>query len=87
LGFILLRRKSKDWFGLYLALAFFNIGRNTGTAIQPAIAVFPALDFLFHGLLGAVSWQFFFIAFFLFPTGRPVPAWTRWIVAGLFICR
>jgi hypothetical protein len=80
LAFIVLRRKSQDWFGLYLALAFFMLGGFAGKAIDPYISQIPVLAYLIHNVLGAVSWQFFAIIFFLFPDGKPVPSWTRWII-------
>jgi hypothetical protein len=80
LGLILLRRKSRDWFGLYLALVFFLGAGNTGSVFQPALEIMPAFDYFFNEIVGAVSWQLFFILLFFFPTGKPVPGWTRWMI-------
>ena len=63
LSFILLRRKTRDGFGLLLAFTFL-MGGNTGTVIQPVISQFPALEYFFDNVMGVISWQFFFIALF-----------------------
>jgi hypothetical protein len=79
LSLILLRRKARDGFGLLLAFVFLMSG-NTGTVLQPAIARLPALDYFFNNVMGVVSWQLFFITLFLFPNGKLVPSWSRWVI-------
>ncbi len=81
LGFVLLRRKSRNWFSLYLALLFLS-NSNTGTALAPAIEALPALRYFYYHILGTVGWQLFFIIFFLFPDGKAVPRWTRWVIVA-----
>ena len=84
LGFILLRRKAGDWFSLYLALLFLSTG-HTGTALAPATEALPVLSYFYHDILGALSWQLLFIGLFLFPDGRPVPGWTRWVIVAWLV--
>ena len=74
---LLLWRKSNDWFGLYLALVFISLCGGDAT-FAPLLERFPGLLGL-NDFLGAASWQFFFISFFFFPTGRPEPGWARWL--------
>lgn len=76
----ILWKKSKDWFGLFLLLVFILMGQSTGTTIKSAAEILPAA-IIFQDIVGVVSWQLFFMIFFFFPNGRPVPAWTRWFVA------
>lgn len=80
LGLFILRKKSRDGFGLFLAFVFVLSG-TTGIGVHPSELVIPAL----HGLnesLGIISWQLGFILFYLFPDGQFVPRWTRWLLLG-----
>jgi two-component system, NarL family, sensor kinase len=74
---LILRRKSHDWFGLYVV--FTLIVPPALTAISPLAERIPALAALVTWA-GAVSWQFFLILFYVFPDGRFVPRWTRWLI-------
>ena len=75
---LLLRRRADSWFGLFVALVFVLLMAAPG----PFLAVaerWQAVERL-GGILDAVGWQLFFMLFFLFPDGRAVPRWTRWLV-------
>lgn len=85
LGFLLLRRKSQNAFSLFLALVFFFVGGFSGSILKPATIEVPVLQFIFHDILGAISWQLFFIIFYLFPDGKPVPGWSRWVILAWLI--
>jgi hypothetical protein len=76
-GLFLLWRKSDDWFGLYLTFSFLVVSLDY-TLIDPVLERLPALTGLVD-LLGMTSWQFMFMLFYLFPDGRFVPRWTRWM--------
>ena len=74
---LLVWRKPKDWLALLVALMF--IMEGTGNIIYTLELShtawhFPAI-FLFALIMGTV-----FLVFSLFPTGRFVPRWTRWLV-------
>ncbi len=73
----LLWRKSDDWFGLYLTFTFLIVSPG-GTLFEPALELVPALVSIFD-LIGAIGWQLMFILFYIFPDGRFVPRWTRWM--------
>jgi hypothetical protein len=77
-GLLILWRKSRDWFGLYLAFAFLASGVGGSSLTRPLIEQFSGFEW-FYDAVGAISWQLFFIIFYFFPNGRPVPGWTRWI--------
>jgi hypothetical protein len=88
-GLLILWRKSRDWFGLYLAFAFLAQGVGGGSLTRPLIEQFSGYEW-FNDTFGAISWQLFFIIFYFFPNGRPVPGWTRWIAlawGGFIIVR
>ena len=76
-GLFLLWRKSDDWFGLYLTFSFLLVSPDF-TLIDPVLERVPALTGLVD-LLGATGWQIMFMLFYLFPDGRFVPRWTRWM--------
>jgi len=78
-GLLILWRKSRDWFGLYLPFAFLMLGVGGSALTRPLIEKIPCFAWVYQ-VLGATSWQFFFIIFYFFPNGKPVPRWTRWIV-------
>jgi hypothetical protein len=76
-GLLILKRKSQDWFGLYVAFAL---------TVPPALATSaPLAGFVPEFAVvvswaGAVAWQFYFILFYVFPDGQFVPRWTRWLL-------
>ncbi len=76
-GLFLLWRKSDDWFGLYLTFSFLLVSLDF-TLVDPVLERLPALTGLMD-LLGAAGWQIMFMLFYLFPDGRFVPRWTRWM--------
>jgi hypothetical protein len=79
-GLLILWRKSRDWFGLYLAFAFLAQGVGGGNLARPLLEQFSGYKWVYDTLaLGAISWQFFFIIFYFFPNGKPVPRWSRWL--------
>jgi len=77
----ILWKKSRDWFGLFLTAVFIIQGSISGNLFKPVIEILPGLTIV-NEIFGAVGWQLFFLLFFFFPNGRPVPAWAGWFVAG-----
>jgi hypothetical protein len=78
LGLLILRRKTHDWFGLYAAFTFI-VPQAFGPWTEPLIERLPALD-LPRQLAVSMAWQLQFILFYVFPDGRFVPRWTRWLL-------
>ncbi len=76
-GLLILRRRSYDWFGLYVVFTFAVVPALV--ALQPLAGRLPALEPL-TSLAGAAAWQLYFILFYVFPNGRFVPGWTRWLI-------
>ena len=75
---ILLSRKSLNWFTLFVSLVFILMAPVSGNAARPAVEIFPFFQ-TYESVVGAFSWQLFFILFFFFPNGKPVPRWTGWL--------
>jgi hypothetical protein len=73
--------KSHDWFGLFLMTVFIITSPVSGVLFKPVIEIWPVLNIL-EKIFGAIGWQLFFLLFFFFPNGRPVPSWAGWFTAG-----
>lgn len=76
---ILFWRKSQDWMALFasfflMTFAITYIANSEAVPAQPWGALF-----VFIAYLGAISIVVFF---YIFPTGRFVPRWTRWLAIG-----
>ena len=72
-------RKSADRMALFVALALLTFGTATFTATMDAlVAAHPAwwLPVAVLNFLGSASFSLFL---YLFPDGRFVPRWTRWV--------
>jgi len=83
-GLIVFRRKSDSWLGLYVALTFAVLLTSSGAS--PLVATLGgALLSGWYAITGTLSWQFTFILFYVFPDGRFVPAWTRWLLLGWLV--
>lgn len=88
-GFIIFKRSGDERIALLtsLFLVVFGVGSGTITPTMGAlVGKHPALDFMYQSF-GAISWITFAWFFYLFPTGRFVPGWTRWLaLAWTLIC-
>ncbi len=77
--FLLIWRGKTSWFRVYVAFVCATLAA-LGETFEPLIALFPVMATLSE-ILGAIGWQFFFILFYFFPNGQPVPRWSRWLVS------
>jgi hypothetical protein len=75
--FLLLWRGAMSWFRMYVAFICATLAA-LGETFAPVTELVPALAVL-NDIFGAIGWQLFFIMFFFFPNGRPVPGWARWL--------
>lgn len=84
-GFVIFWRCGAEPFALFAAGLMVVLGVANG-ALAPAthalLGLHPALDFLIH-TFEFVTWCGLALFFYLFPNGRFVPAWTRWLVAAI----
>ncbi len=76
---VLFWRRSDDWMALFASffLMTFAINFSSNTLVAA-----PSLLYRFVEFLGATSIVVFF---YLFPTGRFVPRWTRWLSIGAIL--
>jgi hypothetical protein len=82
-GFLIFRRSGNGRIALLtsLVLVVFGVGSGTLTpTIRALLGLHPALDLLQHGF-EFLAWYGLGLFFYLFPTGRFVPGWTRWAAA------
>jgi len=83
-GFIVFRRCGGERIALLtsIVLVVFGVGNGSFTpAIHSLVGTNPALDLLVR-TLEFIAWYGFALFFYLFPNGRFVPGWTRWMAAG-----
>ncbi len=74
---LLLWRGATSWFRVYVAFLCATMAA-LGETFAPLIELVPTLA-VADEILGAIGWQLFFITFYFFPNGRPVPMWARWL--------
>lgn len=82
-GLIIFRRCGGERIALLtsLILVVFGVGNGTFTpAIHSLIGVNPVLDLIVRAI-EFLAWYGFALFFYLFPDGRFVPGWTRWLAA------
>jgi hypothetical protein len=77
IGAIIFWRKSDDRVALFFSLVLVIFG--TLNAINLSVGIHPALDLL-GSLFSFFAYLGFFASFYVFPNGRFVPRWTRWMV-------
>ena len=79
IGAVIFWLKSKDRMALYtsFALVTFSVAFNSGSLVAFVPAAWLPIQVI--NFLGSVSFGIFF---YLFPNGRFVPRWTRWLVVG-----
>ena len=88
-GLVIFWRRSDDWMALFIALLLVLLGTN----FSPAVYVFPIVVGLTSPLgilcISVQALVFSSVApfFALFPTGRFVPGWTRWVTLAYLACQ
>jgi signal transduction histidine kinase len=80
-GLVIFWRKSDDWMALFIALLLVLFGTNfspAGYVLPIALGLASPIGILCTGVQ-ALVFSFVPLFFALFPTGRFVPGWTRWV--------
>jgi hypothetical protein len=72
-------RKSRDWMGLLVSLTLIIIGTVTFTDYQQLAAAYHPIILLPGDLLQFLQNTLPLLVGYLFPNGRFVPRWTRWL--------
>jgi hypothetical protein len=78
-GVIIFVRKSDDWFGIYAALALLLFGLSFSNPLLLLAEDYPAFKVPLL-LLSVFGSTLFGVFFYLFPDGRFVPCWSRWLI-------
>jgi hypothetical protein len=81
---LLFFRRSDDWMALLVALmlVYFAPSSITNTIVLSHL-VGPAFASILTSILGQLSLVLLALVFYLFPNGRFVPRWTRWVMIAL----
>src|SRR5258708_6536117 len=72
-------RRSRDWMGLLVSLTLIIIGTVTFTDYQQLAAAYHPIVLLLGALLQFLLGTLPLLVGYLFPNGRFVPRWTRWL--------
>jgi hypothetical protein len=80
---IIFWRKSDEPMALFTALLLVLFGATIWGSTEELGVIHPILEWL-NRILESLSFAFLFLFFYLFPDGRFVPRWTRWL-AGVLI--
>jgi hypothetical protein len=79
IGAIIFWRKSDDWFGIFVAITLSLFGIGFSTPLSWLAANYPAFNIPLLGLSG-LGGTLIGVFFYLFPDGRFVPRWARWLI-------
>jgi signal transduction histidine kinase len=82
-GYVIFRRCGERPMALFTAfmLVIFGVGSGTlSPTMRSLLGINPWLDFLLHSF-EFLAWYGFTLFFYIFPNGRFVPYWTRWLAA------
>jgi hypothetical protein len=75
-------RKSDDRMGIFASLTLVVTGITFNNGLTPIGQQYPAL-YILSQLVGFLGWNCFVLLFYVFPDGRFVPRWFRWL--ALFV--
>ena len=79
MGWLIFLRKSADRVALLVALFLVAYGPGNGSLVQPPQPASPGVAILILSGIGGLSvYVPLMLFFYLFPSGRFVPRWTRW---------
>jgi len=87
-GFVIFWRRSDDWMALFVALMLVLMGTNfspAGYVLPIAAGLTSPLGILCTGVQ-ALVFSSVALFFALFPNGRYVPGWTRWVTLAYLLC-
>ncbi len=76
-GWLILLRRSQDWFGIYLALLLLSWASGVGV-----FSSMPSAVWIDNTHLGWFMWPGIFLLLYLFPSGHITPRWARWFAWG-----
>ena len=74
-------RRSDDWMGLLVSFSLIGLGPYLLAGVNLTMSTRPGWNLVAIVLLTASAFAFISL-FYLFPDGRLVPRWTRWLLLG-----
>ena len=84
-GVVIFLRRSDDWIGLLVSMALIAIGINgLSDNVNLLVKQTPAFSPLYN-LLGSIGIALLVVLIFVFPDGRFVPRWTRYVAIPLVV--
>jgi hypothetical protein len=83
-GLVIFARRPDEWFGMYTGASFVLFGTVLGAPATVFVGLHPELYWVLNPL-GTLAWWALFTQLFLFPNGRFVPYWTRWVALLLLL--
>lgn len=88
-GLVIFWRRSDDWMALFVALVLVLAGTNfSPTSYVLSIALDPTLLLeVLSTCVQALGWSSLVLFFAIFPNGRFVPGWTRWVILAYLACQ
>ena len=89
IGLVIFWRRSDDWMTLFVSLALVLLGTNfspVNSLLEIVLGPASPGGMLIACLQG-MAWSFIPLFFALFPDGRFVPGWTRWLVLAFVVCQ
>ena len=84
-GVIIFLRRSHDWIGLLVSMALISVGINALSENVNLLTKATPEFALLHNTLSAVGAALIILLVFLFPDGRFVPRWTRYVAIPLVV--
>ena len=72
-------RKSDNWIGIFASVTLVVTGITFSNGLTPIGQQYPPALYLLSQLVGFLGWNCFVLLFFVFPDGRFVPRWFRWL--------
>ena len=83
LGLVIFWRKSNEWQSLLVSFVLVGLcGTFTGDRFRSMVALPPVWQVVAHEA-ALLIWPAFFMFLILFPDGRFVPSWMRWVAVSL----
>ena len=87
-GFVIFWRRSDDWMALFIAIMLVLAGTTfSPTSYVLLIVLGPtSMPGILITCVQALGWSSMALFFALFPNGRFVPGWTRWVTLAVLAC-
>ncbi|MDX1688268.1 MAG: GAF domain-containing sensor histidine kinase [Candidatus Promineifilaceae bacterium] len=75
-------RRADDWMAIFVSLFLIGFGLSSGEMIDSLSVTYSLSPAWLNAVDGLWGWLPFTLFLFLFPNGRFVPRWSRWLALG-----